>query len=62
MRKPIDKEELKEKLKELSPKEIADLLWDMWKNESKNQKNYWYFEFQKKRAFQVWIELNQVYN
>jgi len=29
MRKPIDKEELKEKLKELSPEEIANLLWDM---------------------------------
>lgn len=61
MRKPIDKEELKEKLKELSPEEIANLLWDMWKNESKKQKNYWCFEFQKKRAFQVWVELNQVY-
>lgn len=61
MRKSIDKEELKEKLKELSPSEIANLLWDMWKNESKKQKCYWYFDFNNKWAYQVRHELNQVY-
>lgn len=61
MKKAIDKEGLKDKLKELSPSEIANLLWDMWENKNKKQKDYWYFDFNNKWAYQVRVELNQVY-
>lgn len=57
---PEEREEVIDKLKKLTPREIYDLLFDMWLRESEDF--YWYSEFQKKRAYQVWVELNQVYN
>ena len=57
---PEEREEVIDKLKKLTPREIYDLLFDMWLRE--NEDFYWYFEFQKRRAYQVRVELNQVFN
>jgi len=61
MRNPDIKEQVKELLSRMTPSEIADLLWEMWENKDKKSDTYWYFDFNKLRAYQIRYELNQVY-
>jgi len=55
------KEQVKELLSKMTPPEIADLLWEMWENTDKEFDIYWYFDFNRKRAYQIRYILNEVY-
>ncbi len=61
MRNPNIKEQVKELLSRMTPPEIADLLWEMWENKDEEFDIYWYFDFNKKRAYQIRYELNRIY-